>query len=103
MNIKDKIHTIREMQVILDKDLAEMYEVETKSLNQAVKRNINRFPKEFMFKLTKQEKIELVTNCYHLNSLKFSPQLPYAFTEQGIAMLSGVLRSKTAIRVSINI
>ncbi len=101
--IKNKIHTIRGMQVILDKDLAELYEVETKTLNQAIKRNISRFPEEFRFKLAKQEKTELVTNCYHLNSLKFSTQLPYAFTEQGVAMLSGVLRSEVAVKVSINI
>ncbi len=102
-SIKDKIHTIREMQVILDRDLAEMYEVDTKRLNEQVKRNINRFPKKFMFQLTENEKEELVANCDHLNSLKFSTQLPYAFTEQGVAMLSGVLRSKKAIEVSINI
>ncbi len=102
-SIKDKIHTIREMQVILDRDLAEMYEVDTKRLNEQVKRNINRFPKKFMFQLTENEKEELVANCDHLNSLKFSTQLPYTFTEQGVAMLSGVLRSKKAIEVSINI
>ncbi len=102
-SIKDKIHTVRGMQIILDRDLAEMYEVDTKRLNEQVKRNIKRFPKEFMFQLTENEKKELVAICDHLNPLKFSTQLPYAFTEQGVAMLSGILRSKKAIEVSINI
>jgi hypothetical protein len=84
-------------------DLAELYEVPTKALNQAVKRNLARFPKYFMFQLTEKEKNELVTICDHLKKLKFSYQLPYAFTEQGVAMLSGVLRSDIAIKVSIKI
>ena len=70
---------------MLDSDLAELYEVEVKQLNQAVKRNIKRFPADFMFRLTKEELSEVVTNCDHLKSLKFRPTLPYAFTEQGVA------------------
>jgi hypothetical protein len=101
--IKKKIHTIRGIQVMIDRDLAEFYNVETKALNQAVKRNSERFPLEFLFQLNQKEKDKLVTNCDHLNSLKFSPNLPYAFTEQGVAMLSAVLHSKIAIEVSIKI
>ncbi|MBD3204454.1 hypothetical protein GF327_09255 [Candidatus Woesearchaeota archaeon] len=93
-NIKNLIHTIRDKQVIVDSDIAKLYEIPTKALNQAVKRNSERFPEDFMFQLNTTEKDELVTNCDHLSNLKFSPQLPYAFTEQGVAMLSGVLRSK---------
>ena len=86
---------------MLDRDLARLYGVTTKGLNQAVKRNIKRFPEDFMFRLTETEKEEVVTNCDHLKPLKFSSQLPYAFTEQGIAMLSGVLHSERAIQVNI--
>jgi phage regulator Rha-like protein len=101
--IEKKILVIREQKVMLDRDLAVLYGVTTKILNQAVKRNIERFPEDFMFKLTKNEKEEVVTNCDHLKILKFSPQLPYVFTEQGVAMLSSVLRSKRAIQVNIAI
>ncbi len=101
--VKNKIHTIRGQQVMLDRDLAELYKVPTKQLNQAVKRNVERFPKEFMFELTDYEKIELVTNCDHLEKLKYSSKLPYAFTEQGVAMLSGVLKSDTAVKISVQI
>ena len=80
---------------MLDTDLARLYGVGTKALNQAVKRNKERFPEDFMFQLTKREKAEVVTNCDHLRRLKFSPTLPYAFTEQGTAMLSSV-RSQSA-------
>ena len=101
--IHKSILLIRRHKVILDRDLAVLYGVETKVLNQAVKRNIARFPADFMFQLTKEEKEQVVTNCDHLSSLKFSPALPYAFTEQGIAMLSSVLHSKQAIQVNIAI
>ena len=101
--IQDMIFTFRGIQVMVDKDLAQIYQVETKVLNQAVKRNIERFPSEFRFQLTESEKNELVTNCDRFKSLKHSSVNPYAFTEQGVAMLSAVLRSKTAIQVSINI
>jgi hypothetical protein len=99
--IENKIFQIRGKRVMLDRDLAELYDVSTKALNQAVKRNLKRFPEDFMFRLTAVEKHEVVTNCDHLKVLKFSPQLPYAFTEQGVAMLSSVLGSERAIMVNI--
>ncbi len=102
-NIKSKIYSIRGLQVMLDTDLAQLYGVETKVLNQAVKRNKERFPEDFMFQLTKLEKNELVTKCDYLQNLKFSPNTPYAFTEQGVATLSGVLKSAKAIEVNIQI
>ena len=86
---------------MIDRDLAELYGVETRVLNQAVKRNMERFPERFRFQLTKEEMNDLVTNCDRFNSLKHSTVRSYAFTEQGVAMLSTVLRSETAIRVSI--
>ncbi len=84
-------------------DLAEIYGVPTKALNQAVKRNIDRFPDDFMFQLTKHEKEEVVTNCDHLKRLKFSPTLPYAFTEHGAIMLATVLSSPIAVKASIQV
>lgn len=100
-HIENRIFNIRNHQVMIDRDLAEMYGVETKVLNQAVKRNIERFPELFRFQLTNSEKNELVTNCDRFENLKHSSNYPYAFTEQGVAMLSAVLRSETAIKVSI--
>jgi hypothetical protein len=102
-NIENRIFMFRNTPVMIDKDIAEMYQVETKVLNQAVKRNIERFPEEFRFKLNDFEKLELVTNCDRFALLKHSANNPYAFTEQGIAMLSAVLRSDIAIKVSIQI
>lgn len=99
--IQSKIFFFRGTRVMLDRDLAELYAVETKVLNQAVKRNIKRFPNDFMFKLTRKEKQEVVTICDHLKILKYSPHLPYVFTEQGITMLSCVLNSQRAIHVNI--
>jgi hypothetical protein len=101
--IREKIYSIRGFQVMLDRDLAELYGVETKVLNQAVKRNKERFPESFCFILTQGEKDEVVTNCDHLSNLRFSYNLPYAFTEQGVAMLSAVLKSRTAINISVRI
>ncbi|MCI0496543.1 ORF6N domain-containing protein [candidate division KSB1 bacterium] len=101
--IERKILFIRDQQVMLDRDLAELYGVETKVLNQAVKRNITRFPEDFMFQLTKEEKDEVVTKCDHLASLKFSYRLPFAFNLYGVSMLSSVLNSPTAIRINIQI
>jgi len=101
--IENRIFTFRGNQVMIDRDLAEIYSVDTKVLNQAVKRNIERFPGVFRFQLSDNEKNELVTNCDRFISLKHSASLPYAFTEQGVAMLSAVLRSETAIKVSIQI
>ena len=101
--IENLILNIRGKQVMLDRDLARLYGVETKVLNQAVKRNIERFPERFMFQLTDDEKIKVVTICDHLKELRFSYQNPYAFTEQGVSMLSAVLKSETAINISIKI
>ena len=101
--IESKILTIRNQQVMIDRDLAELYGTETKVLNQAVKRNIERFPEDFMFALDKSEKDELVTNCDRFETMKHSSVMPYAFTEQGVAMLSSVLKSPTAVEVNIQI
>jgi len=102
--IQRHIYTIRGLQVMLDRDLAELYGVETKVLNQAVKRNIHRFPHEFMFQLTKLEveywKSQIVTSNREKMGLR---KFPYAFTEQGVAMLSAVLRSDTAVKISVKI
>lgn len=103
ITIENRIFYLRSKHVMLDRDLADLYEVETKVLNQAVKRNIERFPEHFRFQLTNQEKEELVTNCDRLNMLKHSSVNPFAFTEQGVAMLSAVLKSDTAVRTSIRI
>jgi len=100
-SIAVRILEIRGKKVMLDNDLALIYGVKTKRLNEQVKRNLKRFPKDFMFQLTFKEKQEVVAICDHLKILKFSPQLPYAFTEQGIAMLSSVLNSDRAIQVNI--
>lgn len=101
--IRQLICIFRDIQVMVDADLAVLYGVETKVLNQAVKRNIARFPVTFRFQLSEAEKEELVTNCDRFKNLKHSSTLPYAFTEQGVAMLSAVLRSETAIQTSIHI
>jgi len=97
------IFMVRDQQVMLDRDLASLYGVETKVLNQAVKRNIARFPEPFRFQLTQLENDQLVTDCDRFASLKHSTSLPYAFTEQGVAMLSAVLRSDEAVQTSIGI
>jgi hypothetical protein len=102
-NIKSKIYAIRDKQVMLDKDLAELYKVETRALNQAVKRNIERFPPDFMFQLTDSEAEVLVSQNVIPSKKHLGGHLPYAFTELGVAMLSGVLKSDTAVRISIQI
>jgi uncharacterized protein YpbB len=101
--IQNKIHEVRGQQVMLDFDLAELYEVETKNLNLAVKRNIKRFPKDFMFQLTKPEWESLRLQIETSKGRGGTRYLPYAFTEQGLAMLSGILNSDKAIEVNINI
>lgn len=101
--VNDLILTLRSQPVLVDADLAALYGVTTKALNQAVQRNIERFPKDFKFQLNQEEKDELVTNCDRFKRLKHSSTLPQAFTEQGVAMLSAVLRSETAIKTSISI
>ncbi|MBR1721175.1 MAG: ORF6N domain-containing protein [Treponema sp.] len=103
-SIRSKIHVIRGQQVMLDRDLAELYLVETKALNQAVKRNIERFPETFMFQLNDTEFENWRSHFVTSNSDKMGLRRPpYAFTEQGVAMLSAVLKSETAVRVSIQI
>jgi phage regulator Rha-like protein len=99
--IERKIFMIRGHKAMLSMDIAALYEVETKALNQAVKRNLARFPEDFMFQLSKTEKNELVTNCDRFRTLKHSTVSPYAFTEQGVAMLSSVLNSERAVQVNI--
>lgn len=101
--VEGKIFLIRSHRVMLDRDLAGLYGVETKVLNQAVKRNMKRFPKDFMFQVTPSEKSELVTNCDRFKTLKHSTSTPFAFTEQGVAMLSSILNSERAIEVNIAI
>ena len=104
--IKNYIYTIRGKQVILDSEIARLYEVETKKLNQAVKRNINRFPEHFCFKLTENEYESLRSQFVTLKIQgrgQHSKYLPYAFTEQGVAMLSAVLHSDRAVDISIKI
>ena len=101
--VMNKIIMIRSQKVMIDKDLAELYGVTTKRLNEQVKRNRKRFPEDFMFQLTEEEKEDVVANCDHLKSLKFSPNLPYAFTEHGAVMLASVLSSERAIEVNIQI
>lgn len=101
--IENQIFEFRSTQVMIDRDLAALYGVETKVLNQAVKRNLERFPSFFRFQLNDKEKNELVTICDRFQSLRHSSNNPYAFTEQGVAMLSAVLKSQIAIEVSIKI
>ena len=104
--IQSKIYEVRGQKVMLDRDLAELYNVTTSNLNKAVKRNIRRFPDDFMFQLTKAEFDELKTNLIFQNGTSNwggTRKLPYAFTEQGLAMLSGLLNSDIAIKVNINI
>ena len=99
--IEKRIFIIRGLKVMIDRDLAELYGVETKHLNRQVKRNSDRFPNEFMFQLTKKEKEELVPNWHRFAPLKHSSVLPYAFTEHGVAMLATLLKSEQAVRMSI--
>ena len=102
--IKKRIYEIRGQRVMIDRDLAELYGVETRTLNQAVKRNMERFPEDFLFTLTEQELENWKSQIVISNSIKMGlRKLPLAFTELGIAMLSSVLRSETAIQVNINI
>ena len=96
IDITKLIVVVRGQQVLIDRDIAMLYKVEKKVLNQKVKRNVARFPERFRFQLTKQEMKELVTNCDRFESLKHSSSAPYAFTEQGISMLSAVVTSQKA-------
>jgi phage regulator Rha-like protein len=101
--IERSILLIRGEKVMLDLDLAEIYGVLTGALNQAVKRNLDRFPPDFMFQLTEKEKTEVITNCDNLARLKFSAHLPYAFTEHGALMLANVLNSERAAQTSVQV
>lgn len=102
-SIEKLIITIRGEQVLIDQDVAKLYGVTTKRLNQQANRNAARFPHSFRFKLTKEERDDVVANCDHLRTLKFSSTLPFAFTEQGISQLSSVIHSQQAIDTSIKI
>ncbi len=102
-SIARRILFIRGQKVIIDSDLALLYGVSTKYLKQQVRRNFERFPADFMFELTEPEKNEVVANCNHLSKLKFSPYLPFAFTEYGALMAANVLNSTKAIKVSVQI
>lgn len=99
--IEQEIFLIRGEKVIIDKDLAELYGVKTKRLNEQVKRNRDRFPEDFMFQLTENEKDEVVAICDHLSRLRFSPSLPFAFTEHGAIMAASVLNTQRAVEMSV--
>ncbi|MBU0671502.1 MAG: ORF6N domain-containing protein, partial [Candidatus Margulisbacteria bacterium] len=101
--IRCLIIELRKKKVIIDRDLAMVYKVSTKRLNEQVRRNLERFPDDFMFQLTEEEKEDVVAICDHLKVLKFSPQLPYAFTRNGANMVCTVLNSTIAVRRSIQI
>lgn len=101
--IEDRIFIIRDQLVMIDKDLAELYNVETKALNRAVKRNMDKFPEVFRFQLTAEEKNELVTNCDRFDTLKHSSVNPQAFNEHGVLMLANVLKSSIATQMSIRL
>jgi len=99
--LEQRIFLIRGQKVMIDRDLAELYGVKTKHLNRQVKRNILRFPQEFMFRLTQEEKEQLVPIWHRFKTIKHSTSLPYVFTEHGVAMLASVLNSDRAIKMSI--
>jgi len=99
--VEQRILLIRGEKVILDTDLAEFYGVTTKRLNEQVKRNRDRFPEDFMFRLTEREKTEVVAKCDHLESLKYSKALPHAFTEHGALMVASVLNTHRAVEMSV--
>ena len=99
--IANRILLIRDQKVILDADLAELYGTQTKRLNEQVKRNRQRFPEDFIFQLSIEEKAEVVANCDHLENLKYSPRSPYAFTEHGALMAATVLNTPLAVQVSV--
>jgi phage regulator Rha-like protein len=100
-NIRRSILLIRGQKVMIDADVANLYGVTTKALNQAIKRNKSRFPQDFVFALTQKEKEEVVTFCDHLKKLKYSPNLPLVFTEHGALMAAAVLNSQKAIEMSL--
>ncbi len=99
--LESLILNIRGRKVLIDADLAAIYGVETRTLNQAVKRNAERFPEDFIFQLSAAEKSEVITNCDHLARLKFAKSLPFAFTEHGAIMAASVLNSREAVAMSV--
>lgn len=101
--LQNKIFTIRNTRVMVDRDLADLYGIETKKLNQAVKRNLKRFPSDFMFQLSDNEQKELVTKCDHLQVLKYSSSNAYVFTEHGVTMLASILNSEKAIEINVQV
>lgn len=102
-SFENLIFEFRGIKVMIDIDLAALYETETKKLKQQVKRNLDRFPEDFMFELTKEEKEQLIATAPRLSNLKYSPVNPIVFTEQGVAMLSTVLSTKKAVQMNIEI
>jgi hypothetical protein len=103
VDVQDKIIEVRQQHVIIDSDVAALYGVDTKQINQAVSRNPEKFPEGYVIELTKEEKSEVVTNCDHLQQLKFSPNMPKAFTEKGMYMLATILKSAKATETTIRI
>ena len=103
VEVENKIITLRGQQVILDSDVAELYGVETKRINEAVSNNPEKFPEGYVLMLTNEEKTEVVENFDHLSKLRFSPQLPKAFTEKGLYMLATILKSPKAVETTIAI
>lgn len=101
LHIENRILMIRGQKVMIDADLATLYGVPTKRLNEQVKRNAERFPADFMFQLTPDEKVEVVANCDHLAKLKFSKALPFAFTEHGAIQAANVLNSAQAVEMGV--
>ena len=99
--IDRRILQVRGQRILIAADLAELYGVTTKALNQAVKRNAERFPVDFAFRLTKAERAEVVTNCDHLARLRYSSALPFVFTEHGAVMAANVLNSRSAVKASV--
>ena len=99
--LESLILNFRGRKVLIDADLATIYGVETRTLNQAVKRNAERFPEDFIFQLSAAEKSEVITNCDHLARLKFAKSLPFAFTEHGAIMAASVLNSREAVTMSV--
>jgi hypothetical protein len=102
-SIESRILLLRGYKAMIDADLAQLYGVPTKRLNEQVRRNARRFPKDFCFQLSAAEKTEVVANCDHLRQLRFSPSLPYAFTEHGAIMAATVLNTPRAVDMSLHV
>ena len=102
-NVEDKIITLRGTSVIIDNDVAALYDMETRDINKAVKNNPEKFPDGYIFELTATEKSEVVENFHHLDKLKFSPVLPKAFSEKGLYMLATILKSERATQTTLAI